>query len=138
MGRSLSLRQDAILSVVRREGSVQVSALAAELGVSQMTIRRDLSALVLCGAVERVHGAPPCRGPRCRAGGPRATGGAAAADVPGHARAGQLLPLAATDRRRAAAAASLGVRLTVAVSGRGRGDRARAEELLAAGVEGCY
>ncbi|MFW6597419.1 substrate-binding domain-containing protein [Propionibacteriaceae bacterium Y2011] len=49
-------RRRYILEAVRRRGSVQVAGLAAELGVTGMTIRRDLAILAERGAVDRVHG----------------------------------------------------------------------------------
>lgn len=49
-------RQGRILEQVRRSGSVRVADLVEQLGVSDMTIRRDISALASQGMVERVHG----------------------------------------------------------------------------------
>ncbi|NYH79287.1 DeoR/GlpR family transcriptional regulator of sugar metabolism [Actinopolyspora biskrensis] len=49
-------RQDMILDEVRRTGAVQVSDLVQRLGVSDMTIRRDLDALASRGEVEKVYG----------------------------------------------------------------------------------
>ena len=49
-------RQEVILDEVRRTGAVQVSALVLRLGVSDMTIRRDLDALARRGLVEKVYG----------------------------------------------------------------------------------
>lgn len=49
-------RQERILDVVRSEGAVRVSALIDLLGVSDMTVRRDLEALATRGLVARVHG----------------------------------------------------------------------------------
>ena len=49
-------RHDLILDIVRSRGSVRVRALADELGVSEMTIRRDLDALDTRHLVEKVHG----------------------------------------------------------------------------------
>lgn len=49
-------RHAAILSVLRRDGGVQVAAIAAELGVSEMTIRRDLAELDGEGHLTRIHG----------------------------------------------------------------------------------
>jgi DeoR/GlpR family transcriptional regulator of sugar metabolism len=49
-------RQAAILDEVRRTGGVRVSDLVRKLGVSDMTIRRDLEALADRGLVEKVHG----------------------------------------------------------------------------------
>ena len=51
-----SQRQSAILDLVRRHGGVRVSELVRQLGVSDMTIRRDLEALVDRGLVDKVHG----------------------------------------------------------------------------------
>ncbi|GAB3407750.1 LacI family DNA-binding transcriptional regulator [Flindersiella endophytica] len=53
---SFTLRQNAILRAVRRDGSVRVTVVAAELGVSPMTVRRDLAVLAAAGEVERVYG----------------------------------------------------------------------------------
>ena len=49
-------RQEVILDEVRRTGAVQVSELVLRLGVSDMTIRRDLDALARQGLVEKVYG----------------------------------------------------------------------------------
>ncbi|HEY0698767.1 MAG TPA: DeoR/GlpR family DNA-binding transcription regulator [Micromonospora sp.] len=49
-------RQAAILARVRLTGGVRVSDLAAEFGVSDMTIRRDLEALADRGLLSKVHG----------------------------------------------------------------------------------
>ncbi|MDR7301390.1 DeoR/GlpR family transcriptional regulator of sugar metabolism [Haloactinomyces albus] len=49
-------RQEVILEEVRRTGAVQVSDLVLRLGVSDMTIRRDLDALAGRGLVEKVYG----------------------------------------------------------------------------------
>jgi DeoR/GlpR family transcriptional regulator of sugar metabolism len=49
-------RQSLILDDVRRLGSVRVSDLTQRLGVSDMTIRRDLEVLARAGLVEKVHG----------------------------------------------------------------------------------
>ncbi|SES09946.1 DeoR/GlpR family DNA-binding transcription regulator [Actinokineospora terrae] len=49
-------RQELILEEVRRTGAVQVHALVARLGVSDMTIRRDLDVLAKRGLVEKVYG----------------------------------------------------------------------------------
>ncbi|MBP2323466.1 DeoR/GlpR family transcriptional regulator of sugar metabolism [Kibdelosporangium banguiense] len=57
-------RHQLILDLVQTKGNVQVSELAARIGVSEMTIRRDLEALEQVGALTRVHGgaaAPPSR-----------------------------------------------------------------------------
>lgn len=49
-------RRELIADHVRRNGSVRVSELTVELGVSDMTIRRDLEALTAAGIVAKVHG----------------------------------------------------------------------------------
>ncbi|MFE9045659.1 substrate-binding domain-containing protein [Streptomyces sp. NPDC007818] len=49
-------RRDVILRSLRRDGSVQVSELATQLNVSQMTVRRDVGVLVEQGLAVRVHG----------------------------------------------------------------------------------
>ncbi len=49
-------RQSLILQAVRSDGSARVSDLTQRLGVSDMTIRRDLEALARDGLVEKVHG----------------------------------------------------------------------------------
>ncbi|MEO6122302.1 MAG: DeoR/GlpR family DNA-binding transcription regulator [Ilumatobacteraceae bacterium] len=49
-------RHELILNEVRQRGSVRVADLAAQLGVSDMTVRRDLDALDEAGLVEKVHG----------------------------------------------------------------------------------
>lgn len=49
-------RQEVILDEVRRTGAVQVSDLVQRLGVSDMTIRRDLDVLAGRGVVEKVYG----------------------------------------------------------------------------------
>lgn len=49
-------RQREIVRVARRTGSVDVTALAAELGVAKETVRRDLRALEDHGLVRRTHG----------------------------------------------------------------------------------
>ncbi|NUK15405.1 DeoR/GlpR family DNA-binding transcription regulator, partial [Streptomyces lunaelactis] len=49
-------RRRAILAVARRNGSVEVAAVAAELAVSLETVRRDLRVLEENGLVRRTHG----------------------------------------------------------------------------------
>jgi DeoR/GlpR family transcriptional regulator of sugar metabolism len=49
-------RQDLILDEIRRVGAVRVSELTQLLGVSDMTVRRDLDVLAGAGLVEKVHG----------------------------------------------------------------------------------
>lgn len=49
-------RQAIILRAVEEEGAVSVASLASELGVSDVTIRRDLRRLTDQGLLEKVHG----------------------------------------------------------------------------------
>ncbi|WP_328535966.1 DeoR/GlpR family DNA-binding transcription regulator [Streptomyces sp. NBC_00344] len=49
-------RRALILESVRRDGAVRVTQLVGQLGVSDMTIRRDLDALSSVGFLEKVHG----------------------------------------------------------------------------------
>ncbi|MGB4137296.1 MAG: DeoR family transcriptional regulator, partial [Microbacterium sp.] len=58
-------RRGTILALVNREGSAQIDALAAELDVSEMTVRRDLDDLEAEGLLRRVRGgAVTLGGPR--------------------------------------------------------------------------
>ncbi|MDG6110094.1 DeoR/GlpR transcriptional regulator [Dactylosporangium aurantiacum] len=49
-------RQEIILDLVRRDGGVRLRDLMRRLGVSDMTVRRDLEDLAGQGLVEKVHG----------------------------------------------------------------------------------
>jgi DeoR/GlpR family transcriptional regulator of sugar metabolism len=66
--RSLQLlaaqRQTAILERVQAQGAVRVRDLARELGVSDMTIRRDLELLTEHDLVEKVHGGAAAKYPQ--------------------------------------------------------------------------
>lgn len=50
------VRQRRVLELVRADGSVAVSKLAASLAVSEATVRRDLDALADLGLVDRIRG----------------------------------------------------------------------------------
>ena len=54
-------RREHILDELRRSGSVRVADLARELGVSELTIRRDIGNLADRGLVTRVHGGATLR-----------------------------------------------------------------------------
>ena len=58
-------RQSLILERIREDGGVRVADIARDLGVSDMTVRRDLEALHNRGLVEKVHGGAtaPLEGP---------------------------------------------------------------------------
>jgi DeoR/GlpR family transcriptional regulator of sugar metabolism len=49
-------RQQLIAEEIRRSGAVRVSELTELLGVSDMTVRRDLDVLAASGLLEKVHG----------------------------------------------------------------------------------
>ncbi|MDJ0381780.1 DeoR/GlpR family DNA-binding transcription regulator [Streptomyces sp. G-G2] len=49
-------RRALILDIVRRDGAVRVAELVEQLGVSDMTIRRDLDVLAGRGSLSKVHG----------------------------------------------------------------------------------
>ncbi len=57
-------RHDVIVAEVRRRGAVRVSELSALLGVSDMTIRRDLEMLDDTGLLTKVHGGATLRAER--------------------------------------------------------------------------
>jgi DeoR/GlpR family transcriptional regulator of sugar metabolism len=57
-------RHDVIIAEVRRRGAVRVSELAQLLGVSDMTVRRDLEALDEAGLLDKVHGGATLRDER--------------------------------------------------------------------------
>jgi DNA-binding LacI/PurR family transcriptional regulator len=50
-------RHERVLELVRERGSLRVAELAAELGVSAVTLRRDVETLAAQGRVQRLHGA---------------------------------------------------------------------------------
>ncbi|MFJ3669399.1 substrate-binding domain-containing protein [Streptomyces sp. NPDC090106] len=50
-------RHERVLELVRERGSIRVAELAVELGVSAVTLRRDVEALAAQGRVQRLHGA---------------------------------------------------------------------------------
>ncbi|MFJ8254127.1 substrate-binding domain-containing protein [Streptomyces sp. NPDC094466] len=50
-------RHEQVLEHVRERGSIRVAELAAELGVSAVTLRRDVESLAAQGRVQRLHGA---------------------------------------------------------------------------------
>jgi DeoR/GlpR family transcriptional regulator of sugar metabolism len=51
-----SVRRERILLALRREGAIRLGEIAQELGVSVMTVRRDLQSLQREGLVQRVRG----------------------------------------------------------------------------------
>ncbi len=57
-------RHEVIIAEVRRRGAVRVSELSTLLGVSDMTVRRDLEVLDDAGLVDKVHGGATLRDER--------------------------------------------------------------------------
>src|SRR3712207_5292245 len=49
-------RRDYIVEALRQNGGVLASELAGQLGISDNTVRRDLSELADAGVLQRVHG----------------------------------------------------------------------------------
>ncbi|ERK69505.1 substrate-binding domain-containing protein [Leifsonia aquatica] len=54
-------RRERIMDQLRERGAVSVSVLASELGVSELTVRRDINTLAQQGLVTRVHGGATLR-----------------------------------------------------------------------------
>ncbi|MGI5481183.1 substrate-binding domain-containing protein [Streptomyces lavendofoliae] len=141
MRESAAERHDRLLSLVRERGTARVSDLAAQLGVSPVTARRDVEALAARGLLDRVHG--QVSWPAGRGGGERRPAGGAAAAAPGSGPVLGLLAPSATYyfaeviRGAREAAARAGARLVLRISDyRPEDDRARVESLLAAGAQG--
>ena len=57
-------RQNLVLEELRRVGTVRVSELTVMLGVSDMTVRRDLDVLATAGSLEKIHGGATTINPR--------------------------------------------------------------------------
>lgn len=53
-------RQDRVRELVASQGTVTVREIVSRLGVSDMTVRRDLEELAQAGELERVHGGARC------------------------------------------------------------------------------
>ncbi|UUN29789.1 substrate-binding domain-containing protein [Streptomyces sp. FIT100] len=139
----LNLRQEAILRELRRRGSVRARDLAEELGVTPMTIRRDLAALAERGMLSRTHGGAALPRPRAAALRPlRPQSAADRCHDTGPLTLGMVVPTATYYFRQVihgarTAAESLDARLVVAVSGYDlEADRAHVERLLDSGVDG--
>ncbi|MGP9019121.1 substrate-binding domain-containing protein [Streptomyces sp. BR1] len=141
MRESAAERHDRLLELVRRRGSVRVSDLAGQLGVSPVTARRDVEALAVRGLLDRVHG---------KVSWPHTQGapGVPAQGIPGSAGGGRELVLgmvapnatyyfAEVIRGAHEAAAAAGARLILRISDyRPQDDPALAAGLVAAGAEG--
>ncbi|RZU62540.1 substrate-binding domain-containing protein [Zhihengliuella halotolerans] len=67
-------RREYLLETLRSHGSLTVRGAAAELGVSELTVRRDINALEKQGLLSRVHGGAVPPSPVGREGASRGTG----------------------------------------------------------------
>ncbi|WP_326694199.1 substrate-binding domain-containing protein [Streptomyces sp. NBC_01766] len=136
MRESAAERHDRLLELVREQGSARVSDLAGRLGVSPVTVRRDVEALAERGLLDRVHGSVSWPQSAAAAGG---TGSSAGSGGP---VLGLLAPsatyyFAEVIRGAHEAAAEAGARLILRISDyRPEQDRARTKGLLASGAEG--
>jgi DNA-binding transcriptional MocR family regulator len=81
-------RRAQVLDVLHRRGSARVSELTEELGVTAVTVRRDIARLAEEGLVQRVHGRVTLlRAPEEGEGGVTAPGAAAVPPAPAPAPA---------------------------------------------------
>ena len=144
-------RHERVLALVRERGSLRVAELAVELGVSAVTLRRDVEALAGQGRVHRLHGAVvwpggvSTVGPRARqepAESTASTGSAASAEGGEGVVIGMIVPTTASlfaDIVRGAreAVGAQGGRLVLGVSGYvDTEDAVQAGHLLAGGAQG--
>lgn len=130
-----SERRAAILRAAHLRGSVRVAELSEQLGVSTVTIRRDVTALVDEGVLERVHGGAVLAA--------RADPGARRTGAPKiRATLGMVVPSATyyypgVIQGAEAASARLGVRLILAITNYfPEEDRRQVGRLLELGVDG--
>ncbi|MEU7280314.1 substrate-binding domain-containing protein [Streptomyces sp. NPDC045431] len=133
MRESAVERHDRLLALVRERGTARVSELAAQLGVSPVTARRDVEALAARGLLDRMHGQVSWPERPSGAEGPGQDGG----PVLGLLAPSATYYFAEIIRGAREAAAAAGARLILRISDyRPEDDRARTEGLLAAGAEG--
>ncbi|MFF4966172.1 substrate-binding domain-containing protein [Streptomyces sp. NPDC001037] len=132
MGLSADDRRARILEVVRDLGTIRVVDLASRIGLSAVTVRRDVAALSDSGLLHRSHGSVSS-----------VAAGQAAASIPGRERTiGMLVPTLGSyfDEVIAgarAAAAQAGARLVLGVAAyESADDRAQTEQLLDSKVDG--
>ncbi|WP_406453802.1 substrate-binding domain-containing protein [Streptomyces sp. NBC_00876] len=134
MRESAAERHDRLLGLVRDRGSARVSDLASQLGVSPVTVRRDVEDLAARGLLDRVHGSVSWPQDAAPAGGP---GGAGGGLVLGMLAPSATYYFAEVIRGAHEAAARAGARLILRISDyRPQEDQARTEGLLSAGAEG--
>lgn len=128
MRESAADRHDRLLGLVRERGSARVSDLADRLGVSPVTVRRDVEELAGRGLLDRAHGSVSW---------PQERGGAGGGLVLGMLAPSATYYFAEVIRGAHEAAARAGARLILRISDyRPEEDHARTDGLLAAGAEG--
>lgn len=134
MRESAAERHDRLLGLVRDRGSARVSELASQLGVSPVTVRRDVEELAGRGLLDRVHGSVSWPRDAGSAPGP---GGAGGGLVLGMLAPSATYYFAEVIRGAHEAAARAGARLILRISDyRPQEDHARTRGLLSAGAEG--
>ncbi|MCX4671941.1 substrate-binding domain-containing protein [Streptomyces sp. NBC_01381] len=149
MRESVDARHKRVLGLVRERGSVRVVELAARLGVSVETARRDVATLAEAGRLRRLHGSvhwPTAQLSPHEARLARSAPATAAAPAAGAAQSGLVLGMVvpatgyfypSVIRGARAAAAALGARLLVGTTDyRGEEDTRRIETLVEAGATG--
>ncbi|MGA5097080.1 substrate-binding domain-containing protein [Streptomyces lavendulocolor] len=137
-------RHKAILRAVRKSGSVRVNDLAEQLGVTPVTVRRDINDLAREGALTRVHGGatlpepPEARRPASS----RAPAPQLSRPRPASGTIGMVVPATSYYYREViegarAAAEALGLRLVLGVSRYDPAeDRLQIDQLLEGGISG--
>ncbi|SFY48573.1 substrate-binding domain-containing protein [Streptomyces sp. F-1] len=133
-------RHERVLELVRERGSLRVAELAAELGVSAVTLRRDVETLAAGGRLRRLHGAVVWPGDHADGTAPASRG--RPAERAEGAVIGMIVPTTVsifTDIVAGAreAVAAHGGRLVLGVSGYvDTEDSVQAEHLIAGGAQG--
>ncbi|UFU06776.1 LacI family DNA-binding transcriptional regulator [Ruania halotolerans] len=87
-----SSRQAEVLAAVTERGMIRVTELAAELGVTPVTVRRAVGELADAGLVRRVHGGATAVGPRPSTAARRTGTWPVAGSAVGSGSAGMLVP----------------------------------------------
>ncbi|MFJ4830843.1 substrate-binding domain-containing protein [Streptomyces sp. NPDC088747] len=144
MRSHVNQRHERVLEIVRRRGGLRVMELAEELGVSAVTVRRDVEALAEQGRLTRLHGSVSWPGPAGRGTAAPAPGESPAspADTPAGAVLGMVVPsmehyFAELVRGAQDAIAARGGRLVLGIAHwRSEEDTAQIGRMLDTGVDG--